>query len=77
MPKMMKYTIEYDPQADAAYIRVKRAKVKDTIELEDGIFADVDNKRRFIGIEILNFTKRKLKLNELIAKRLANVAVAT
>ena len=74
---MRRYVIEYDPEADAAYIRVaKKAKVKDTIEIAKGIFADIDKKNRFIGIEILNFSKKKTNVNELISKELDSIAVA-
>ncbi len=74
---MKKYVIEYDPEADAAYIRVaKKAKVKDTIEIAKGIFADLDKRSRFIGIEILNFSKKKTSVNELIAKELDSIAMA-
>lgn len=75
---MKKYIIEYDPEADAAYIRIsKKARIKDTIEISKGIFADIDSNRRFIGIEILNFSKKKTNVNELIARELNSIAVAT
>lgn len=54
----------------------KKAKVKDTIEIAKGIFADIDKKNRFIGIEILNFSKKKTNVNELISKELDSIAVA-
>ena len=74
---MKKYVIEYDAEADSAYIRVaKRGKIKDTIELGKGMFADVDSKNRFVGIEILNFSKKNTNVNELISKELDSVAVA-
>ena len=74
---MKRYIIEYDPEADAAYIRVaNKAKVKDTVEISKGVFADTDKKHRFIGIEILNFSKKKTRVNELIARELNSIAVA-
>jgi uncharacterized protein YuzE len=74
---MKKYVIEYDAEADAAYIRVaKHGKIKDTIEIGKGMFADVDSKNRFVGIEILNFSKKKTNVNELISKELDTIAVA-
>ena len=73
---MRRYIIEYDQKADAAYIRIaKRAKVKDTIEIAKGMFADIDKKNRFIGIEILNFSKKRINVIELISKKLNKVAV--
>ncbi|MDE1861012.1 MAG: DUF2283 domain-containing protein [Candidatus Micrarchaeota archaeon] len=74
---MKKYVIEYDSEADAAYIRVaKKAKIKDTIEISKGVFADVDKKNKFVGIEILNFSRKKTNMNELISKELDSIAVA-
>lgn len=74
---MKKYIIEYDPEADAAYIRIaKKTKINDTIEISKGVYADVDKKSRFIGIEILNFSKKKTNVNKLIAKEFNRFAMA-
>ena len=75
---MRKYTIEYDPEADAAYVRLleKDGNVNETVEFDDGMQADLDAEGRVIGIEILNFSKRKAALNELIAKGIENIQVA-
>ncbi len=74
---MKRYIIEYDQDADAAYIRMaRRAKIRSTIEISKGVFADVDSKNKFVGIEILNFSKKKTNVNELIAKELNSIAVA-
>lgn len=76
---MRKYTVEYDAEADAAYIRLMKsgANVKDTVEFgDDGLQADLDAKGNVIGIEILNFSKRKIAVNELIAKGIENIVVA-
>ena len=40
------------------------------------MFADVDSKNRFVGIEILNFSKKKTNVNELSSKELDTIAVA-
>ncbi len=76
---LRKYTIEYDSDADVAYIKLMHSEraAKETVELaEDGIQADLDNKGSVIGIEILNFSKRKVAVNELIAKGIENIQVA-
>ena len=74
---MKRYVIEYDQEADAAYIRTgRKAKIKDTIEISKGVFADVDSRNKFIGIEILDFSKKKTNVNELIARELNSIAVA-
>ena len=49
--------IEYDKEVDAAYIyleaTIKDGEVKETIELNDNIVLDLDEKGKIIGIEIL------------------------
>lgn len=45
--------IEYDPQANALYIRLRAGEVEDTVEADRYIFVDVDNEGVPLGIEIL------------------------
>jgi len=53
--------LEYDKEVDAAYIyideEVKNKKAKKTIELDDNIIIDFDNKGKLIGVEILDASK--------------------
>jgi uncharacterized protein YuzE len=49
---MMK--IEYDPEADALYIHLRRAKPADNFDVEEGVTVDVDAKRQIVGVEILD-----------------------
>ena len=72
---MEKYSIEYDEKADAAYIRVNRGKVADSIEAEKNIIVDLDKNKKLIGIEILNFSKMKINIGSLIANQFENLAV--
>ena len=52
---------EYDKEVDAAYIyiedTIKEGEVKKTIELNDNIILDFDNKDKLIGVEILDASK--------------------
>lgn len=45
--------VEYDPVADALYIRIKKGVVADTIEVSDCIMVDVDADKNLLGIEVL------------------------
>ncbi len=54
--------IEYDPQADALYIQLRKGKIAETVETSKYIYTDVDEEGRPLGIEIL-FVKRYLNLN--------------
>ncbi|HIH17551.1 MAG TPA: DUF2283 domain-containing protein [Nanoarchaeota archaeon] len=52
--------VEYDKEADAAYIYLKKigaGEVKKTIELNEDIILDFDKNRKLVGIEILNASK--------------------
>jgi uncharacterized protein YuzE len=39
-------------QADTLYILVRNAPVDDSVDIEEGVPVDLDEKRRFVGIEI-------------------------
>lgn len=50
--------IEYDKEADAAYIYLKfpmeKGEAVKTIELNENIILDFDSENKLIGIEVLN-----------------------
>ena len=52
---------EYDKEVDAGYIYleypIKDSGVKKTIELNDNIILDFDEKGKLLGVEILNASK--------------------
>lgn len=52
---------EYDSDADAGYIYleypIKNGAVKKTVELNDNITLDLDEKGKLIGIEVLDASK--------------------
>ena len=56
--------IEYDPQADALYLRLFRGKVAATKSVGKNTYVDLDKKGNTLGIEIL-FFKRKFKRDDL------------
>jgi len=45
--------IDYDPQADAIYIRLRPGEVNDTLAIGKYIYADVDKDGVPLGLEIL------------------------
>ena len=45
--------LEYDPQADAIYLRLKDVEIASTREVEDNLIVDLDAAGRMIGIELL------------------------
>jgi uncharacterized protein YuzE len=56
--------IEYDPQADAMYIQLRKGDIVETVETNKYIYTDVDQDGWPLGIEIL-FVKRHLALEDL------------
>ena len=56
----------YDKMANALYIRFSSEKVVNSDEIANGIILDYGKNDNIIGVEILNFTNRKLDLNDLV-----------
>jgi uncharacterized protein YuzE len=50
--------LEFDPQADAAYLEISEAEIESTRQLEPGIVIDYDARGHVVGIEILSISKR-------------------
>ena len=50
--------IEYDPKADAMYIRLKTGTVADSDEVRPGVVLDFDAEGRVLGIEMLDVSLR-------------------
>jgi len=57
--------IEYDPQADALYLRLFKGKIAETKSVGKNTYVDLDKKGNTLGIEIL-FFKKKFKRDELV-----------
>jgi len=49
---------EYDPDVDAAYLTLSKARIAESEEVRPGIVFDLDALDEIVGIEILRFTKR-------------------
>ena len=50
--------ITYDPDVDVLYIELRPATPDDSVDLEDGVTADLDADGHVIGIEILDARER-------------------
>lgn len=50
-------TVNFDPAADAAYIRFSSEKVLESEEVSEGIVLDFDENGRIVGMEILEARK--------------------
>jgi len=56
----------YDKMANALYIQFSGEKIVNSDEIADGIIIDYGKNDNIIGVEVLNFTNRKLNLNDLV-----------
>ena len=52
--------LEFDPQADSAYLEISDMEIKTTREIEPGIIADYDADGHIVGIEVLTISKRTI-----------------
>jgi uncharacterized protein YuzE len=50
--------ISYDPSVDVLYIELRSAVAEDSIDLEEGVTADLDGDGHVIGIEFLDARTR-------------------
>jgi len=50
--------IEYDREVDALYIRLQEKNVARTVEIDEGLNIDLDEKGKLIGLEVLDAAAR-------------------
>lgn len=66
--------IEYSKDVDALYIRLREAKIADSMDIEEGVTIDLDEKRHIVGIEILDASE-KLELSDLVNITIENLPI--
>ena len=52
--------------ANALYIRFSSEKISNSDEIAKGIIINYGKNQKMVGVEVLNFTERKLNLNDLV-----------
>jgi uncharacterized protein YuzE len=50
--------ITYDPDADVLYIELRSGTPDDSVDIEDGVTADLDAAGHLLGIELLDARER-------------------
>ncbi|MBO3842098.1 MAG: DUF2283 domain-containing protein [Candidatus Brockarchaeota archaeon] len=70
----MEYRVRYDPLADALYVRVRDGDIVDSIEIRENVVADFDQNGEVVGIEVINFSKSKIDIGEILMKGVEIVA---
>lgn len=66
--------IEYSREVDALYIKLRDAKIADSIDIEEGVTVDLDEGRHIVGIEILDASER-LEPSELVNITIENIPI--
>jgi uncharacterized protein YuzE len=64
--------IEYDPKADAMYIRLAAGQVADSDEVRPGVVLDFDAEGRVLGVELLDVSTRTANPREMAFEMLAS-----
>ncbi len=50
--------VEYDPIANAAYIRIRETEIIESEEVAEGVVCDFDQQNKIVGVEILSIKQR-------------------
>jgi len=64
---MSQIKVNYDPQADALYIKLAAGEYAFSEE-KDGVIIDYDENHNILGIEVLDASKQKEKIGSLLLK---------
>lgn len=64
--------IEYDPKADAMYIRLAAGVVADSDEVRPGVVLDFDADGKVLGIEMLDVSTRTTNPREMAFEMLSS-----
>lgn len=64
--------IEYSKSVDALYIKLREARIVDSMDIEEGVTADLDEKGHIVGLEILDASE-KLDISNLVNISIENL----
>ena len=67
--------ITYDPEADALYVLIRAGDAADSVDIEDGVTADLDSAGHILGLEVLDASK-KMTSEELTSVSYENLLLA-
>ncbi|MFQ5976196.1 MAG: DUF2283 domain-containing protein [Candidatus Hydrothermarchaeales archaeon] len=64
--------IEYSKNVDVLYIKLREARITDSIDIEEGVTVDMDEKGHIVGLEILDASE-KLDISDLVNISIENL----
>jgi uncharacterized protein YuzE len=56
----------FDKVADVLYIKFSEENIAESDQISSGIIVDYSKNQKVVCIEVLNYSQRKLNLNELV-----------
>ena len=59
--------ITYDPEGDVLYVQLRDVTPVDSVDVEEGVTAELDDKGHIVALEVLDASKR------MTAEELANI----
>ena len=62
----VEFTIKYDRVGDTLYIRFKDDRVVESDEVAPGVIIDYNERGEVVGIEVLEFSRRRMDLSKLV-----------
>ncbi len=71
---MEELKVSYDRVADALYIRLREGKVADSVELNEGMIVDLNERGEIVGLEIINFSKSGVDLDKIVREGVESAA---
>lgn len=67
--------ITYDPEGDVLYIQLRSVTPADSLDIEDGVTAELDDAGHLVALEILD-ASRRLTPEELVNVSYENLLLA-
>lgn len=64
--------IEYSKDVDALYIRLREARIADSMDIEEGVTVDLDEGGHIVGLEILDASE-KLEVSDIVNISIENL----
>jgi uncharacterized protein YuzE len=68
--------LTYDPEGDVLYVRLRDETPSDSIDIEEGVTAELDSEGHLIAIEVLDASER-LTAEELTSVSYENLLLAS
>ncbi|MBM4278484.1 MAG: DUF2283 domain-containing protein [Deltaproteobacteria bacterium] len=66
--------IEYSKDIDVLYIRLREVQIEDSMDIEEGVTVDLDEKGHIVGLEILDASE-KMNLTDLVNVSIENLPI--